>query len=106
MHIDDSQQETLRTLLSERGRAVNEGLIAVQANKPQPPNSHVPTTIDPSLPADARLKLFLQLIHVRMKMIREGNTAYGVCDACKQPIAYADLVYEPWLERHVGCEAQ
>src|SRR5262245_51488014 len=103
MHLDQSQLETLRGLLSDRGRAVNEGLIAVQAGKPMPPGSAVPASIDPELAMDARLKQFLHHIHGRMKMIREGNPTYGVCAPCKEPLAYADLQYEPWIDRHVGC---
>ena len=105
-HLDEAQIETLRAALSALGRTVNDGLIALQAGRQLPPGAHAPNIIDPSAPLDVRLKEFLHLIHAQMKLIRNGDPAFGSCAKCHGPIPYHDLEFEPWLPRHSGCWAE
>jgi RNA polymerase-binding transcription factor DksA len=96
-HLTDDQLQNLRKALSDRGRDLNDKIMALQAGKTLPPNATDVPFAEPGEEPEARLKRFLGIVQGKMKLIREGGN-YGHCKECGEAIEYATLEREPWRE--------
>ena len=102
MHLSEDQLVTLRKKLSDRGREVNEKIVALQSGKTLPPSAIDVPFAEPGEQPEQRLKRFLGVIQSKMKVIRD-NGPYGMCNSCGSDLSYDLLDREPWRESCWSC---
>jgi hypothetical protein len=102
MHLNEDQLIALRKKLSDRGREVNDKILALQSGKTLPPSAIDVPIYEPGEEPEQRLKRFLGIIQGKMKAIRE-NAPYGQCGGCGTDLPYDLLDREPWRESCWSC---
>ena len=103
MPLTDDQLQELRQKLSNKGREVNDKILALQSGKTLPASDVDVPFSEAGEEPEVRLKKFLTAIQANMKRIREGDTSYGACGACGGEIDHALLSAKPWRDRCDAC---
>jgi RNA polymerase-binding transcription factor DksA len=98
MRIDAHTLAKLRRDLMRRGATLSRLLAEVLAGK-EPPQVAALLAQKPGLRPEEALRLALDQIERRRRLIDEDDDRYGRCDACGIDLGAAALGEMPWADR-------
>jgi hypothetical protein len=98
MRIDPPTLARLRRHLLRRGATVAGLLAEVLAGK-HPPQLAALLAQKPGLRPEEALRLALEQIEARRRLIDDDDDHYGRCDACGVDLGSAALAEMPWADR-------
>jgi RNA polymerase-binding transcription factor DksA len=98
MRFDPATLVTLRRDLMRRGATLATLLSQVLAGK-RPPQLAALLSQKPGLRPEEVLRLALDQIEARRRMLDTGDDHYGRCDECGADLGVAALTEMPWADR-------
>ena len=101
MHFDPDVRAQLRRDLMRRGLTLATLLSQVLAGK-RPPDLAALLAARPGMRPEEVLRLALDQVEARRKLLDSGDDRYGRCDTCGVDLGAAALGDMPWADR---CQA-
>lgn len=105
MELDESTRERLRQRLLRKGMEIATLLADVLAGKDrQRELAALPAFTDkPGLKPEERLRLYLDHVEARRKLLVAHDDRYGRCDACGAHLSLFELEEMPWADQCRTC---
>jgi RNA polymerase-binding transcription factor DksA len=100
MRFDDATLARLRKPMMSRGHALATLLAEVLAGKGKP-SALAALGLDdrPGLRPEERLRLALDQVEARRRLLDAGDDRHGRCDVCGDDLGLAALEEMPWADR-------
>jgi RNA polymerase-binding transcription factor DksA len=104
LRFGPEEKKRLRGALMKRGRVLSTLLSEVLAGK-QPPSLAAMMAARPGKRPEEVLRLALDQVEGRRKLIDADDDAFGRCEVCGEDLGLAALTEVPWADRchqHAG----
>lgn len=98
MRFSTEDTARLRRGIMKRGRDLSELLADVLAGK-KPPALTALLTAKPGMRPEEVLRMTLDAVEARRKLIDADDDRYGRCDICGEDLGLAALGEMPWADR-------
>jgi hypothetical protein len=103
MQLDEPLKTRLRRQLLDRGRVIATLLADVLAGKPSEARlSAMGIVGKPGMRPEEKLRMALDQIEARRKLLEADDDRFGCCDVCATPLGEAAIGELPWADR---CQA-
>jgi len=105
MELDERTHERLRQVLLKKGMEIATLLADVLAGKDRERDlAALPAFTDkPGLKPEERLRLYLDHVESRRKLLVAGDERYGHCDRCGAELSLYELEEMPWADQCRKC---